>query len=163
MLYLRVIRSLVSPKLPTNVSTPSRRMVRNCSLLSLLLNLIMGQGVPETVLTEIIITVAECIRGQPESQTDFSSLEAPLTPPRPAMVVLLMSMVNKKQPLALRHQGWRLEWRLNDICRYYSHWKFFLIFPTPCTKTSRALLHSLVAPQEFSGSSWTNWFFTTER
>ena len=62
----------------------------------------MGSGVPETILTEIIITVAECIRGYPESQADFQTLEAPLNPPRPAMVVLLMSMVNSKQPLSLR-------------------------------------------------------------
>ena len=62
----------------------------------------MGSGVPETILTEIIITVAECIRGYSESQADFQTLEAPLNPPRPAMVVLLMSMVNSKQPLSLR-------------------------------------------------------------
>ena len=102
ILYLKIIRSLVSPSLPTNVSLPSRKTVRNCSLLSLLLKLIMGSGVPETILTEIIITVAECIRGYPESQADFQTLEAPLNPPRPAMVVLLMSMVNSKQPLSLR-------------------------------------------------------------
>ena len=96
LLYLRVIRALVSPSLPTNVSTPSRKIVRNCSLLSLLLKLIMGSGVPEIILTEIIIAVAECIRGYPDSQKDFQILEAPLNPPRPAMVVLLMSMVNSK-------------------------------------------------------------------
>ena len=56
----------------------------------------MGSGVPEIILTEIIIAVAECIRGYPDSQKDFQILEAPLNPPRPAMVVLLMSMVNSK-------------------------------------------------------------------
>ena len=62
----------------------------------------MGSGVPEVILTEVIITVAECMRGYEESQSDFTILEAPLNPPRPALVVLLLSMINAKQPLSLR-------------------------------------------------------------
>ena len=72
----------------------------------------MGSGVPEIILTEIIIAVAECIRGYPDSQKDFQILEAPLNPPRPAMVVLLMSMVNSKA--GINGRTFRVSTRLKE-------------------------------------------------
>lgn len=40
--------------------------------------------------------MSESVRDFKESQKDLADLQAPLNPPRPALVVLLMSMVNAK-------------------------------------------------------------------
>ena len=72
LLFLGVIRTLVSPSFPGNTSTPSRKAVRQCGLLAKLLSLIMGAGVPEVILTEVILTVSECVRDHQESQNDLS-------------------------------------------------------------------------------------------
>lgn len=62
----------------------------------------MASGVPADILTETINTVAEVIRGNLTNQEYFAKVMAPSTPSRPALVVLLMSMVNEKQPFLLR-------------------------------------------------------------
>uniref|UniRef100_A0A2K6MJC6 General vesicular transport factor p115 n=1 Tax=Rhinopithecus bieti TaxID=61621 RepID=A0A2K6MJC6_RHIBE len=49
-----------------------------------------------------INTVSEVIRGYQVNQDYFASVNAPSNPPRPAIVVLLMSMVNERQPFVLR-------------------------------------------------------------
>uniref|UniRef100_A0A674MS03 General vesicular transport factor p115 n=1 Tax=Takifugu rubripes TaxID=31033 RepID=A0A674MS03_TAKRU len=49
-----------------------------------------------------INTVSEVIRGSQVNQDYFASVNAPSNPPRPAIVVLLMSMVNERQPFVLR-------------------------------------------------------------
>ncbi|KAF7239028.1 hypothetical protein EYD10_14251 [Varanus komodoensis] len=49
-----------------------------------------------------INTVSEVIRGCQMNQDYFASVNAPSNPPRPAIVVLLMSMVNERQPFVLR-------------------------------------------------------------
>lgn len=51
---------------------------------------------------QTINAVAEIIRGNLGNQEYFASVMAPCTPPKPAIVVLLMSMVNEKQPFVLR-------------------------------------------------------------
>jgi len=76
--------------------------MRACGLLDSLCDSLMASGVPADVLTETVCAVAEVIRGNSENQTQLGDVMAPSTPPRPALVVLLMSMVNEKQPLALR-------------------------------------------------------------
>lgn len=76
--------------------------MRNCGLLETLCKILMGSGVPSDILTETISTVAEVIRGDNENQEYLNSILAPSNPPQPAIVVLLMSMVNDKQPLTLR-------------------------------------------------------------
>ena len=40
--------------------------------------------------------------GYEEAQKFFASVNAPSIPPKPALILLLMSMVNEKQPFALR-------------------------------------------------------------
>jgi len=60
-------------------------------------------GVPADILTETINTVGEVIRGNLTNQEYFANVLAPSNPPRPALVVLIMSMVNEKQPFALRY------------------------------------------------------------
>eukprot|EP00063_Salmo_salar_P090214 XP_014065049.1 PREDICTED: general vesicular transport factor p115-like [Salmo salar] len=52
--------------------------------------------------SQTINTVSEVIRGSQINQDYFASVNAPSNPPRPAIVVLLMSMVNERQPFVLR-------------------------------------------------------------
>lgn len=99
---LQVVRSLVNPGNPQLQVQSCQRTMRNCSLLETLCKILMSSGVPADILTETINTVAEVIRGDLENQEFLNSIMAPSSPPQPAIVVLLMSMVNEKQPLALR-------------------------------------------------------------
>lgn len=99
---LQVARTLVSPGNPAQVVSSCQKTMRNCGLFVALCDILMASGVPADVLTETINTVAEVIRGNFTNQEYFSNVMAPSNPPRPAIVVLLMSMVNEKQPFNLR-------------------------------------------------------------
>lgn len=101
-LMIKVIRTLVSPSNPSNVTSSCQLVMQQCSLLQRLCNMLMATGVPADILTETINTVSEVIRGCTANQAMFESVYAPCEPPRPAIVVLLMSMVNDKQPFELR-------------------------------------------------------------
>ncbi|CAL7948117.1 unnamed protein product [Xylocopa violacea] len=99
---VQVIRALVAPSGPAQAVANCQRIMRACGLLQALCNILMASGVPADVLTETINTVAEVIRGNTSNQEFLAGVMAPSSPPRPAIVVLLMSMVNEKQPFALR-------------------------------------------------------------
>ncbi|CAG2058566.1 unnamed protein product, partial [Timema podura] len=99
---LGVARTLVTPGNPAQVTSSSQKSMRQCGLLEALCDILMASGVPADILTETISTVGEVIRGNQSNQEYFSTVMAPSTPPRPALVVLLMSMVNEKQPFILR-------------------------------------------------------------
>lgn len=99
---LQVIRTLVSPGNPIQITSSCQKALRNANLLEALCNILMASGVPADILTETINTVGEVIRGNLMNQEYFSNVMAPSNPPRPAIVVLLMSMVNEKQPFTLR-------------------------------------------------------------
>ncbi|KAJ8953566.1 hypothetical protein NQ318_002986 [Aromia moschata] len=99
---LQLIRTLVSPNNPIQIITACQKTMRNTNLLEALCNILMASGVPADILTETINTVGEVIRGNLTNQEYFANVLAPSNPPRPAIVVLLMSMVNEKQPFALR-------------------------------------------------------------
>lgn len=99
---LQIVRALVSPINSQIIISSCQKTMRNCGLLETLCKILMGSGVPSDILTETINTVAEVIRGDNENQEYFNSILAPSNPPQPAIVVLLMSMVNDKQPLSLR-------------------------------------------------------------
>uniref|UniRef100_A0A8C2WFK5 General vesicular transport factor p115 n=1 Tax=Cyclopterus lumpus TaxID=8103 RepID=A0A8C2WFK5_CYCLU len=60
------------------------------------------QGCDRDTFFQTINTVSEVIRGSQVNQDYFASVNAPSNPPRPAIVVLLMSMVNERQPFVLR-------------------------------------------------------------
>ncbi|KAJ8893898.1 hypothetical protein PR048_006499 [Dryococelus australis] len=98
----KVVRTLVSPSNPAQVTSSSQKTIKTCGMLEALCNILMASGVPADILTETINTVAEVIRGSQSNQDYFASVMAPSNPPRPAIVVLLMSMVNEKQPFVLR-------------------------------------------------------------
>ena len=99
---LQIVRSLVGPMNQHHVISSCQKAMRSSGLLEALCNILMGSGVPPDILTETINTVGEVIRGDINNQEYFSTVLAPSNPPRPAIVVLLMSMVNEKQPLPLR-------------------------------------------------------------
>ncbi|GFS04073.1 general vesicular transport factor p115-like [Elysia marginata] len=101
-LMLQLVRTLVSPNNPQNQTVACQKVMNHCGLLQDLCSILMATGVPADVLTETINTVSEVIRGSQPNQEYFASVLAPSNPPRPAIVVLLMSMVNEKQPFVLR-------------------------------------------------------------
>lgn len=99
---LQLVRTLVSPNNPVQIISSCQKTMRNASLLEALCSILMTNGVPADILTETINTVGEVIRGNLTNQEYFANVMAPSNPPRPAIVVLLMSMVNEKQPFSLR-------------------------------------------------------------
>lgn len=101
-LMIKVVRTLVSPSNPSNVTSSCQLAMQQSGMLERLCNMLMATGVPADILTETINAVSEVIRGCAPNQNMFDSVSAPCEPPRPAIVVLLMSMVNDKQPFELR-------------------------------------------------------------
>lgn len=102
LFFLQVIRSLVSPTNPFQVTNSAQKVLYSCGLVGKLCNLLMATGIPPDLLTETICTVGEVVRGDHHNQEFLSKLDAPTTPPKPVLVVLLMSMVNEKQGFDLR-------------------------------------------------------------
>uniref|UniRef100_A0A8C5SIP5 General vesicular transport factor p115 n=1 Tax=Laticauda laticaudata TaxID=8630 RepID=A0A8C5SIP5_LATLA len=101
-LMLQLVRVLVSPTNSPGATSSCQKTMFHCGLLQQLCTILMATGVPADILTETINTVSEVIRGSQMNQDYFASVNAPSNPPRPAIVVLLMSMVNEKQPFVLR-------------------------------------------------------------
>ncbi|XP_068617678.1 general vesicular transport factor p115 [Battus philenor] len=99
---LQIVRTLVSPSNSVQIVTDCQRIMKNVGLLDSLCNILMASGVPADILTETINTVGEVVRGNVANQDFVGNVMAPSNPPRPALVVLLMSMVNEKQPFSLR-------------------------------------------------------------
>ena len=98
----QVVRTLVSPTNASQLVSPAQRATASSGLLPELCSLLMVDGIPVDILSEIICTVGEMIRGCPSNQEFFGQMVAPSSPPRSALVVLLLSMVNEKQPVVLR-------------------------------------------------------------
>ncbi|XP_076830052.1 general vesicular transport factor p115 isoform X2 [Brachyhypopomus gauderio] len=101
-LMLQLVRVLVSPVNSPGATSSCQKTMFQCGLLQQLCTILMATGVPADILTETINTVSEVIRGSQVNQDYFASVNAPSNPPRPAIVVLLMSMVNERQPFVLR-------------------------------------------------------------
>ncbi|KPJ12845.1 General vesicular transport factor p115 [Papilio machaon] len=99
---LHIVRTLVSPCNSVQIVSDCQRILKNAGLLDSLCNILMASGVPADILTETINTVGEVVRGNVANQEFVGNVMAPSNPPRPAIVVLLMSMVNEKQPFSLR-------------------------------------------------------------
>ncbi|XP_077088448.1 general vesicular transport factor p115 isoform X3 [Siphateles boraxobius] len=101
-LMLQLVRVMVSPVNSPGATASCQKAMFQCGLLQQLCTILMATGVPADILTETINTVSEVIRGSEVNQDYFASVNAPSNPPRPAIVVLLMSMVNERQPFVLR-------------------------------------------------------------
>ncbi|KAK7830911.1 hypothetical protein U0070_018455, partial [Myodes glareolus] len=100
--WFELVRVLVSPTNPPGATSSCQKAMFQCGLLQQLCTILMATGIPADILTETINTVSEVIRGCQVNQDYFASVNAPSNPPRPAIVVLLMSMVNERQPFVLR-------------------------------------------------------------
>ncbi|XP_038569124.1 general vesicular transport factor p115 isoform X6 [Micropterus salmoides] len=101
-LMLQLVRVMVSPVNSPGATASCQKSMYQCGLLQQLCTILMATGVPADILTETINTVSEVIRGSQVNQDYFASVNAPSNPPRPAIVVLLISMVNDRQPFVLR-------------------------------------------------------------
>lgn len=101
-LLLRLIRCLVSPKNQHTIVNDCQKAFSHFGLLHRLCALLTLPGVPAELLGEAISTVGEVIRGNESNQTLFNSVQMQTDPPRPILVILLMSMINEKQPFHLR-------------------------------------------------------------
>ncbi|XP_023946414.1 general vesicular transport factor p115 isoform X2 [Bicyclus anynana] len=99
---LQLVRTLVSPSNSAQIISNCQKIMKNVGLLDALCNILMASGVPADILTETINSVGEVVRGDASNQEFIGNVIAPSYPPRPAIIVLLMSMVNEKQPFSLR-------------------------------------------------------------
>lgn len=100
LLYL--IRTLVSPTNPPHITAPVQKSILQCGLFGKLCEMLLIKGIPEIVLSETINTVGESIRGDNFNQKYFYNINTLVDPPKPILVVLLMSMINEKQSFILR-------------------------------------------------------------
>ena len=99
---LQLVRTLNSPTNPGQVTTSCQQATFTSGVMAQLTQILLASGIPADVLTETINTLAEVIRGDNANQQRFMEVTAPSQPPRPAIILLLMSMVNDKQPFSLR-------------------------------------------------------------
>merc|ERR1719239_1071812 len=99
---LQLVRTLNSPTNPSQVTTSCQQATFTSGVMAQLTQILLASGIPADVLTETINTLAEVIRGDNANQQRFMEVSAPSQPPRPAIILLLMSMVNDKQPFSLR-------------------------------------------------------------
>jgi Uso1 / p115 like vesicle tethering protein, head region/Armadillo tether-repeat of vescicular transport factor len=155
---LQIIRVLVSPNNSQQMSLPCKKLMRGCGLLETLCKMLMSSGIPPDILTETINTCAEIIRGDASNQSYFNDVLAPSSPPRPALVVLLMSMVNEKQPLALRCAV--LYCFESYLYRNESGQNHLISTLLPSTRDAPATLTSgqLLCGGLFSTDALSNWF-----
>ena len=79
---LQVIRALVAPTNPTQVTASCQKAMYSSGILQALCNILMANGVPVDILTESINAVADIIRGNYNNQEFFSTIQAPCDPPR---------------------------------------------------------------------------------
>lgn len=158
---LQIIRVLVSPNNSQQMSAPCKKIMRGCGLLETLCKMLMSSGIPPDILTETINTCAEIIRGDAYNQSYFNDVLAPSNPPRPALVVLLMSMVNEKQPLALRCAV--LYCFQSYLYRNESGQNHLISTLLPSTRDAPAVLTSgqLLCGGLFSNDVLSNWFSAT--
>lgn len=100
---LCLVRTLVSPNNPQQSTASCQKLILQCQLLEYLCAFMFAGGVPTEILTDTITTVAEVIRGCDACQKYLETVSSPsTTPPRTAILAILMSMVTEKQPLVLR-------------------------------------------------------------
>jgi len=101
-LLLKLIRCLVEPTNQQQNIIDCQKAYNHFGLLHRLSAMLMQPGVPADLLSQIISTVAEVIRGNAANQQLFSTVVMQSSPPRPIIIILLMSMINEKQPFHLR-------------------------------------------------------------
>jgi hypothetical protein len=81
-LFYQILRTLVSPGNPAQVTASCQRALHASGILEALCHMLMAGGVPVDTLTETICALAEAIRGNHGNQQYFATVMAPSTPPR---------------------------------------------------------------------------------
>ncbi|CDW56692.1 General vesicular transport factor p115 [Trichuris trichiura] len=102
LLCSTIIRALVSPSNSGELIASCQKAIRDCGLLAELCQLLMSSSITADVLSNVIVSVAETIRGNQSNQDFFESIVAPSSPPRPIVLILLISMTSKSQVFVLR-------------------------------------------------------------
>ncbi len=100
--YFQILRSLVAPSNKAQNVRGCQGDMQACGLLMSLWKVVMAGGVPADLLTETLYTLGETVRCCPTNQQTLVSMVAPSEPPQPAITVLLVTMVNERQQLAVR-------------------------------------------------------------
>ncbi|VDM30369.1 unnamed protein product [Hydatigera taeniaeformis] len=101
-LLLKIFRTLVSTINKSQNVKSCQEEMRVCGLLTSLWEVVMAGGVPAELLTETLYSLGEMVRGCPTNQEAVVQMLAPSEPPQPAITVLLVTMVNERQQLAVR-------------------------------------------------------------
>ncbi|VDK87564.1 unnamed protein product [Dibothriocephalus latus] len=99
---LKVFRTLVAPTNKTQNIKACQTDMQNSGLLDSLWKVVMANGVPAELLMQTLYTMGDVVRYCPANQQALASLVAPSTPPQPAITVLLVTIVNERQQLAVR-------------------------------------------------------------
>ena len=64
------------------VALSCQNTIQQCRLFDKFCHILMAVGIPADILTETIITLGECIRGNQTNQEAFAQVKAPSDPPR---------------------------------------------------------------------------------
>ncbi|CDS39457.1 locus tagral vesicular transport factor p115 [Echinococcus multilocularis] len=99
---LKIFRTLMSTINKSQSVKSCQEEMRACGLLNSLWKVVMAGGVPAELLTETLYSLGEIVRGCPTNQEAVVAMVAPSEPPQPAITVLLVTMVNERQQLAVR-------------------------------------------------------------
>ncbi|CAF0812047.1 unnamed protein product [Brachionus calyciflorus] len=101
-LLLKLIRCLVAPNNQQQIINDCQKAFNHFGLLHRLCVILTWPGVPSDLLSQAICTVGEVIRGNNPNQQLFSTVMMQSMPPKPIIIILLLSMINEKQPFHLR-------------------------------------------------------------
>ncbi|BHF70072.1 Vesicle-mediated ER to Golgi transport protein [Sparganum proliferum] len=99
---LKVFRTLVAPTNKTQNIIACQADMQSSGLLDSLWKVVMANGVPAELLMQTLYTMGDVVRCCPTNQQSLANLVAPSTPPQPAITVLLVTIVNERQQLAVR-------------------------------------------------------------
>ena len=64
------------------VALSCQNTIQQCRLFDKFCHILMAVGIPADILTETIVTLGECIRGNEKNQDTFAQVQAPSNPPR---------------------------------------------------------------------------------
>ncbi|KRX23057.1 General vesicular transport factor [Trichinella nelsoni] len=97
-----VVRTLVSPSIPSDLISNCQYDFHSYGFLSSLMNLLLSPEITAKVLTSVVLAVAEVIRGNQANQDYFETVATNSECSQNIVVILLLSMTNSGRPFGLR-------------------------------------------------------------
>ncbi|KRZ51967.1 General vesicular transport factor, partial [Trichinella nativa] len=97
-----VVRTLVSPSIPSDLISNCQYDFQSYGFLSSLMNLLLSPEITAKVLTSVVLAVAEVIRGNQANQDYFETVATNSECSQNIVVILLLSMTNSGRPFGLR-------------------------------------------------------------